>query len=694
MNNQKIRVAFVKFGGMVIGGSELWLQKIAANIPKDLVDVDYYYCDDTPYIGGKHTPSPSSNERIKYLKDNNVNVIKFNVGAKNIKTLTHDWVNTDFWEKFNESKYDIIQTVKAGPREYPFYKIKKPIIEIVALANRPDKSPNIAWSFHSSNWQRSRWVRLGGSIERSSVLTMPIDTIKSNENYRYELGIEKNAIIAGFHQRNDNSIASSIPLEAFYNIQNKYPRESKNWHFIIKNGGSFYRDLAKKLKIKNVHFLKETPDSLSVSKFLNTLDIFAHGRRDGETFGAVFVEAMQHGLPCLSHEVVLGSNAQQETMGPAGVFVKNINEYTETLYKFFSDEDYRQHFSKKAKQHVNSYYSMENCINELLYVYNKITDRDFNTYKNKKNIIPYGYSDMGFLYAGYMNNSFDIAHHVIKGGIPELFEVKILESLLHATSTFFDIGANTGVYCWIAAKYYNKNLIKNSKVFAFEPQKDCVEILLKTRELNNWEALVNVYNIGLSDKTDDSVFHLAGTGSSFKDGFAGIGLPTQIIKTDTLDNIVLTEKIEKIDFIKIDVEGFELNVINGGASALKKSTPIFLIEIASKIRKRKYENINCKKTLDWFFDNNYRVWSCNKNNLKEIYPSSKLPEISMYLCLHKKKHAELIPIVFNAVKKYRSEYLLFGKIEKRIIWKIVYKIIPKYFTLKKVTNYIKRKISK
>ena len=118
------------------------------------------------------------------------------------------------------------------------------------------------------------------------------------------------------------------------------------------------------------------------------------------------------------------------------------------------------------------------------------------------------------------------------------------------------------------------------------------------------------------------------------------------------------------------------------------------VEEDSKIDKSKYKNINCKKTFDWFFDNNYRVWSCQNNNLKEIYPYSKLPEISMYLCLHRKKHAELIPIVFNAVKKYHKEYLLFGKIEKRIISKVIYKIIPKYLTFRKVIDYIKRRINK
>ena len=349
---KKIKIAFIKFGGMTIGGSELWIQKIAVNLPKDIFDVDFYYCDEAQSLGGEQVLSPTSDERVLYVKNAGVRVIKFTVGARDLRTLTHEWVDTDFWGKFDESKYDIIQTVKPGPREYPFYKFHKPVVEIVALANRPDTSKNIAWSFHSSNWQRAQWVRLGGSIKKSSVLTAPVEPPQSTKNYREELGIPIDAIVAGFHQRNDNQIASEIPLKAFSILQKKFPEESKQWHFIIKNGGSFYRDQAKNLDLKNVHFLGRTPDSASVSTFLNTLDIFAHGRKDGETFGAIFVEAMLHGKPCLSHYVEGGANAQPETMGPAGVFAYTFDEYVNMLHKFLTDTPFRNHLQEKAKPHA------------------------------------------------------------------------------------------------------------------------------------------------------------------------------------------------------------------------------------------------------------------------------------------------------------------------------------------------------
>lgn len=694
-SSSKTRVAFVKFAGMTIGGSELWLQKIAANLPKDRIVIDFYYCDDAPYAGADHPLLPSSDERIQYLKDHGVNVIKFSVGSKNLRSLTHDWIDTDFWQKFDQSKYDIIQTVKAGPREYPFYKIQKPVVEIVALANRPDTSKNIAWSFHSSNWQRARWVRLGGPRQKSSVLTAPVEAPQSTENYREELGIPADAIVAGFHQRNDNNIASEIPLQAFADLQKKHPSESKKWHFIIKNGGSSYRAQAERLGITNIHFLEPTPDSASVSKFLNTLDVFAHGRKDGETFGAVFVEAMIHGKPCLSLWSKDGANAQPETMGPAGVFAYSQQEYSDLLYRFFSDAPFRDHLATKAMPHAEKYYSMDKCVQEILEVYGNICSKRLTDIKSETSElpIPYGYSDMGFLYAGDMNKTYNIAYHVLVGGIPEAFDVAIVRALLPYTKSFFDIGANTGIYCWIAAHHYSKNKIAGI-VHTFEPQTDCVKALETTRSLNNWESLVTVHPIGLGEKVGMVTLHLSGTGSSVADDFAGTNLPTQTIKIDTFDNIVSSLNNSPVDFVKIDVEGFELSVLKGGTKTIQKNIPILFIEIADRIKSRNYKNKDYGQTLTWLFDRGYRIWTCENNRIKEIKPGFHNGKITMYLCLHKEKHAKLVSVIEKAASDYRKNALVFGIVEKRRIIKAIHKVIPAYITPRKILNYGKRFLKK
>ncbi len=73
MVNGKIKIAFVKFSGMAAGGSEKFLQVIAANLPKDRFEVDFFYCDAAPYIGSDYKVLDTDPNRIKYVQEHGVN---------------------------------------------------------------------------------------------------------------------------------------------------------------------------------------------------------------------------------------------------------------------------------------------------------------------------------------------------------------------------------------------------------------------------------------------------------------------------------------------------------------------------------------------------------------------------------------------------------------------------------------------
>ena len=86
----KIKIAFIKYLGLITAGTEKFLQTIAAGLPKDEFEVDYYYAhpEDTPPDEG----------RVKYLRDNGVNLIEF----KTSKPRVHRgkiWLDkTNFFE--------------------------------------------------------------------------------------------------------------------------------------------------------------------------------------------------------------------------------------------------------------------------------------------------------------------------------------------------------------------------------------------------------------------------------------------------------------------------------------------------------------------------------------------------------------------------------------------------------------------
>jgi len=152
-----------------------------------------------------------------------------------------------------------------------------------------------------------------------------------------------------------------------------------------------------------------------------------------------------------------------------------------------------------------------------------------------------------------------------------------------------DIGANLGFYSVVYA------MNEGVDVISFEPFPDTFEYLEKNIKLNN---ILNVYpfQMGLFSKNEDMPI-----GSS--DAFNFYGFFTKIIKfTDkkqvgcysvyTSDNqapiakfvkgdecLILSEK-EHIDFIKIDVEGSELEVIKGLEATILKHHPILRIEFS------------------------------------------------------------------------------------------------------------------
>ena len=516
---KKIRVAFVKFGGLAAGGTERRLQAIAANLPKEQFDITYFYCDAAPYIGSDYKHADTDPKRLQYMHANGVDLIKFHVGAKDITVPTHDWVDTDFWELFDQSQYDIVQTGKAGPAEYPFYLLSIPFIETVNLDAGVDHSENLVWSFFASQWQRKRWIRSGGRIEKSSVIATPVFSPATNTNLRKKLGIPENALVCGFHQRNDDRIFSPIPLDAFAQTSNS------NRHFLVMGGRESYREQAATLGVSNVHFLEHSGDSVRISAFLNSLDIFAHGRRDGETFGTVLAEAMAHERPCLSHASLVGNNnAQIETMGPGGLFAQDLDEYCQMLETLFENEELRKKLAQKARTHAERYYSLSACVQKVANTYLQLMGISGND-KPDAASLDYGFSPLGYLQAGDLENSSSIANHILTGGIPEQFEIQLVRQILPKVNTFIDIGANIGLYCLVAAK----EIGSTGKVIAFEPQPDCYNALRHTISLNNWEDRLIVHQIALGSESTEMSLYLAGSGSTLDDNFNDNQLNKSII---------------------------------------------------------------------------------------------------------------------------------------------------------------------
>ena len=360
-----IKIAFIKFAGMANGGTEKYLQTIAAHLPKDQFEVDFFYCDAAPYLGSDYKHLDTDSSRVEYCKSNGVNLKKFNVEFKDLRTPTHDWVNTDFWDHFDEDNYDVIQLGRAGHPEYPFIHINKtPIIDSIHLAGMGEDKSNVYRTGLISEEQKSKWVAAGGDPSKGVIIPVPVEVPDyDSTSYIEEFGWE-DKFVFGMHQRDDIHIFSPVPLEAYDEIQ------SDDTAFLILGGSSNHRKQAKDYQLKNVKFLDTTSDINLIHKFLNTLNVYAHGRSDGEQCSSSIIEGLSHSLPMISHTAP--SMGQLEQIGDAGEVVDNYEEYAQVMKKMIHNKGYYVDCKINSEKRYKEIYDVPSIIKKFIEIYKEV----------------------------------------------------------------------------------------------------------------------------------------------------------------------------------------------------------------------------------------------------------------------------------------------------------------------------------
>ena len=268
------------------------------------------------------------------------------------------------------------------------------------------------------------------------------------------------------------------------------------------------------------------------------------------------------GLPCISHYSKIGVNAQPETIGPGGIFVKSVFEYTNQLEKLISKKELREQLGRLGQKHAEKYFSVKSSLDKLDSIYQKIL---FKKKSKPQSQYFHGWSPLGFLYYGKLAQN-EIAWHVATNQIPEEYEVEVAKYFLPEVKGFIDIGCNTGLYCCVAASMCPESGV----IHAFDPQKECIDTLKQTISLNRWEKRLYAHNYGIGEKRSKLQLQLSGSGSTFNSDFnSDSSLPHIEVEVLSLDEWIKDNPLENVDFIKVDVEGYELNVIKGAQNTLK-----------------------------------------------------------------------------------------------------------------------------
>ncbi len=164
-----------------------------------------------------------------------------------------------------------------------------------------------------------------------------------------------------------------------------------------------------------------------------------------------------------------------------------------------------------------------------------------------------------------------IQNHIVnKETYYEAELLKELNNIIPEHAHVLDIGANIGNHSLYWAKEHGAQ-----KIIAFEAVKSTYDILQKNIEINKLENIIEAHNVAVSDQNGKAKIHyftMSNIGATSIQNSEEGNIPT--IK---LDDFQLP--LQKIDFIKIDVEGHEIKVLTGAIQTITKFKPKIFIEV-------------------------------------------------------------------------------------------------------------------
>lgn len=219
------------------------------------------------------------------------------------------------------------------------------------------------------------------------------------------------------------------------------------------------------------------------------------------------------------------------------------------------------------------------------------------------------------------NESFHIQINPYKNGcVDEVIEsegvwepglLHTLKGLLKNGDTFLDVGANIGYHSIAVA-----SAMPQVQVYSFEPQDSLCKQIESSIEKNNLTN-VRLFKVGLSDKEEEVLIHIPEENVGGSSVIKGLNnhpafKKSTKIKLETLDSYI--SKIDKVSLMKIDVEGLEPQVLNGGKALIAKYKPVVVLEFSPII----YHHINpgiANELLKLLSALGYEVYDLSLNKL-------------------------------------------------------------------------------
>lgn len=244
----------------------------------------------------------------------------------------------------------------------------------------------------------------------------------------------------------------------------------------------------------------------------------------------------------------------------------------------------------------------------------------------------------------------NVQKYILENNVWAEEETSILSKILNKTNgVVIDVGANTGYFSFIA-------LSKGARVYSFEPNTIHTPYFMKTIEINNFpKEKLSHYEKFVSSSKDDVLFD----GWSAYDGIVNVN-NTQLTKT-----IALKDVCDECLFLKIDVEGFEPDVIQSATPLLENGKISYIMfEITyivnNSVDKKQVEMLNLLTKYG------YNLFEIVPKKIIRINNISQKVEIwaNEYYNHHKKCNPLLTSAGSNIFAIYKTSVNPFNKLNR------------------------------
>ena len=228
-----------------------------------------------------------------------------------------------------------------------------------------------------------------------------------------------------------------------------------------------------------------------------------------------------------------------------------------------------------------------------------------------------------------------IGGSIIREHVYEPFLTRLFEQLLRPGMQVLDVGANMGYFSLLAA-----SLVKEGgRVYSWEPSPANVKMLLASQLANGFQ------NIEIVQAAAGRRSGLLNYFPNFSNGMVteiGQVPPEQAFAAETVMALRIDDVLSrdvKIDFVKIDVEGFEYEALNGALEMLRRCRPMIVSEFCPKSLLSS-SGISGEEYLKFMVDLGYDMQVVDE---KKLIPGN-MQEV---LALHKKSGIDHIDILFR-----------------------------------------------